>query len=182
MTTIMDLLFSYLITTVTNRTHVSILDIGSRTGHGADLVRRTMAPEADVQISATVTATNKFEEEVAWAKVMCPLLDVKLFDVNVKEDRERIGKFDIVIASHMIEHTENPEETFDNIASMAKDYFVIACPYEEVELDHVTWKHDSRISGNLLLTGKNGKRIIRKTIRKDVSYPYCHCFYGLYKA
>lgn len=162
-----------------NGRHLSILDVGSRSGHGAALLQRVLSREAQTRLSADVTASNLNKEETLWLKdCFGDELPCITFDVNDDYQRQYYGKFDIVIASHMIEHTKDPHETFRNIASMAKELFVIACPYMEEKLHHGTWWHDSSIDNTVLFDITYPAKFV---IQNDINYPYCDCFYGIYK-
>ena len=175
MVSIIPMMLSYL---PKDGTHYEVLDIGSRSGHGAALLQRVLSKNAGARISMNVIASNLNEQETLWLKdCFGEELPCVTFDVNNDEQRELVGTYDIVIASHMIEHTKDTKQTFRNIASMAKKMFIIACPYMEEKLHHGTWWHDSSVGKETLIDIIPPNQCI---VIDDVGYPYCKCFYGIY--
>ena len=65
MVSIIQMMLSYL---PKDGTHYEVLDIGSRSGHGAALLQRVLSKNAGARISMNVIASNLNEQETLWLK------------------------------------------------------------------------------------------------------------------
>lgn len=154
----------------------TLLDLGARSGHGSGLIQRLFQKDGGLGIEIEVFSSNFNHEENLWFNEFQWGITPKVIDVN---SDHFLDGFDIVIASHMIEHTKNPHDTFRNIAALAKKYFIIACPYKEQKLYHGSWWHDASIDGTVLFGIQ--APIKHKIVNADAGYPYSSCYYGLYR-
>lgn len=169
----MSLLIPYL-----ERGRYTLLDLGARSGHGSGLVKRMFEPGGGLGIEIEVSACNLTQEENIWFKSNDWGIEPFILDAQNGEDFLKSGqKYDIVICSHMIEHTTNPQKVMSFVNDITNKFFVIACPWKEKKLDHGDWHHDSSIDEDVLLKYRPAKNFVSEF---DPGYPLSPCIYAIY--
>lgn len=111
--------------------NLSLLDIGSRTGAGAALLQQIHHPESFSRIKMQVTALDIDETFLKYSKTHHPDLEYLVQDIF---DESFARRFDVVVCSHTLEHVPNPSKFLDRIRSLAKQWVIVACPFDEKDL------------------------------------------------
>ena len=126
-------------------TKLSLLDVGPRTGSGLALLRLIHHPLSYASLTFDPVSgidLNIMFKEVAAAKF--PDIEALHGDAGaLAGDR----KWDVVVSSHTIEHTDDPALFLNKLERLARKMIVVAAPYEEQPL---TSGHSSRITYQLL--------------------------------
>jgi len=105
----------------------SVLDVGPESMAGTALLASIHAANSFNRLKLDVHAidiNNKFE---TFKEVIAPNVTFHHGDIFGFEER----KFDMVIASHVIEHVPDPVAFVRRLQELAKEYVVIACPWRE---------------------------------------------------
>jgi trans-aconitate methyltransferase len=109
----------------------SLLDIGSRTGVGPDLLRRMFHPHSYAALKLDpVTAIDINPACEAENKARYPDIEFLTGDAFELPDTR---SWDIVMSSHTIEHVPEPRLFLEKMRNMAARAAVVACPYHEEE-------------------------------------------------
>lgn len=111
--------------------HLTLLDVGSRTGAGSGLLQQIHHPESFSRIKLNVTALDIEDTYVDYAKAHYPEVEYVVGDIY---DPTFSRKFDIVVCSHTLEHVPDPSGFLAQLRSLARGWVVIACPFEEKDL------------------------------------------------
>lgn len=124
---------------------LSLLDIGSRIGLGPAFLRAMYHPQSYASLKldpvSAIDIDPAFEPS---ARVDYPDIEAITGDAfKLPSGRT----WDIVMSSHMIEHTDDPATVLENMKKIANRMAVIACPYHEEDL--IQW-HSSRITYKML--------------------------------
>lgn len=104
-----------------------VLDVGARTAIGSWFLHKLHHPGSFSAVRMKVTALdieNKYKE---YANTFYPDIDYVVGDIFNLPHKSR----DIVICSHTIEHVKAPRLFIEQLCKIAKEYVIIACPYEE---------------------------------------------------
>lgn len=110
-----------------NNCFLEILDVGSRTGAGANFLGQMFSQESYSRIKADVTALDISPEFLDYSNSFNKyLLNYLVGDVANLEQQ-----FDIVICSHTLEHVSNPREFINTLIKKSRRYVIIACPFME---------------------------------------------------
>lgn len=107
--------------------HKSLLDIGPQNFAGTRLIQSIHDRRAFTNLKFSVSAldiTDKFRNLQRLIAPQCEFIVSNLFDI-----RERI--WDMVLASHVIEHVPNPALFIAKMQEISADYVVIAAPWNE---------------------------------------------------
>lgn len=124
----------------------SLLDVGPHTGSGLALLRLMHHPLTFARIKLDpVTGIDIDPVFLSRAQQLFPDIEALEGDVFNIADR----KWDIVVSSHTIEHSENPPRFLSKLEQLANKCVIIACPFEEEDL--IQW-HCSRITYKILAT------------------------------
>ena len=107
---------------------LTLLDVGARTGTGSDLIARVFHPKSWSRLSLAVTAIDIDRAVHARAALSHPRIDYQLRDVFDVDER-----YDIVVCSHTLEHTDDPGRLLEKILGLARRLVVIAAPWKEPE-------------------------------------------------
>ena len=108
---------------------LNILDVGARTGAGANLLGYIFSNNSYSRIKASVTALDIEDRFLAYANKKFPWISSYI----VKDINELGGKWDIVVCSHTIEHVPNYREFIDQLRMRAKKFVVLLAPYDEAD-------------------------------------------------
>lgn len=106
---------------------LNILDVGARTGAGANLLGYIFSGNSYSRIKADVTALDIEDRFLVYAKKKFPWISSYI----VKDINDLGGTWDIVVCSHTIEHVPNYREFIDKLRMRAKKFVVLLAPYNE---------------------------------------------------
>lgn len=111
------------------KSSLSVLDVGPRTGAGSALLQKLYSPNTNSKIKMHVTAIDIDDKFREYANFCYPNLEYRIGDIySIKNEI-----WDLVICSHTIEHVPKPKQFLSRLLELAKDYVIIACPYNENE-------------------------------------------------
>lgn len=111
--------------------NLSLLDVGSRTGAGSELLRYLHHPSSFSRIKLSVTALDTDDTYIDYARIHFPelrYLQQDIFDSGFTE------RFDIVLCSHVIEHVDDPANFIARAQALARRWVILAAPFEEKNL------------------------------------------------
>ena len=106
---------------------LEILDVGARTGAGANLLGYTYSSNSYSRIKANVTALDIEDRFVAYAEKKFPWISSYIVQDIAKLDRV----WDVVICSHTIEHVANYKDFVHHLRLRAKKFVVLLAHYDE---------------------------------------------------
>lgn len=132
--------------------HKSLLDIGPQNFAGTRLIQSIHDQRAYTNLKFSVSAldiTDKFRNLQKLVAPQCEFIVSNLFDIKTRT-------WDLVIASHVIEHVPNPALFVTKMQEIATDYVVIAAPWNENPI--VTRSHINTID----------KRFVRAVEGRDL--------------
>lgn len=106
---------------------LEILDVGSRTGAGANFLGQIFSTNSYSRIKSEVTALDISEEFLEYSNSFNRYIKKYIVDdiANVKDI------YDLVVCSHTIEHVPNPDEFIKNLCKLSRRHVIIACPFME---------------------------------------------------
>ena len=106
---------------------LEILDVGSRTGAGANFLGQLFNVNSYSRIKSSVTALDINKEFLDYSNTFNHYIKQYIIDdiSNIE------NKYDMVICSHTIEHVSNPDDFIKNLCKLSKRYVIIACPFME---------------------------------------------------
>jgi SAM-dependent methyltransferase len=106
----------------------SFLDVGSRTGAGANMYGEIFSTERwGYRIKLVVDTTDINEQWNKYQKLnffVNRYLNKNIFDFEE-------NSYDIVFCSHTIEHLDNPVEFVQQLKKVSSYFAFVTCPYEE---------------------------------------------------
>jgi SAM-dependent methyltransferase len=110
---------------------LTLLDVGARTGAGTGLIGYLHQPYAYSRFKIHATALDLDGRYVGYARAHFPNIEYLHADITAPDfDRT----FDIVLASHTLEHVGDPDGFLAALQRLAKQHVIIACPFEEENL------------------------------------------------
>jgi hypothetical protein len=109
---------------------LSLLDVGSQTGTGAELLRYLHHPASFSRIKLDVTALDIDTSHRDYSRVLFPELRWRYEDIF---DPGFEGRYDIVLCSHCIEHVAEPEAFLARMRALAAQWVIVATPFGEKE-------------------------------------------------
>jgi SAM-dependent methyltransferase len=107
---------------------ISVLDVGPRTASGTSALVELYGPQTFSRLKIVATAVDQLAMFKEYSEAAYPNVEYRVANVD---DLPQHETWDVVIASHVIEHTHDPHAFLASLRKRAKDYVVIACPYEE---------------------------------------------------
>lgn len=111
---------------------MSLLDVGARTAAGTALLRAIHHPASFARLKLhRVTALDLDEQAIRAAGAEYPDLEYLIVDVAKLKGQDQ---WDIVLASHTIEHVDDPVAFLQALTDVATRYVIIACPFAEQDL------------------------------------------------
>jgi 2-polyprenyl-3-methyl-5-hydroxy-6-metoxy-1,4-benzoquinol methylase len=120
---------------------LTVLDVGARTAAGTALLRAIFHPESFSRLKfSSVTALDLDAVAIAKAKLEYPDLEYLVEDVRLFAG---IRNWDLVLASHTIEHVPDPDAFIGYLEAVANKYVLIACPIYE---DQLSVGHSNRFT------------------------------------
>lgn len=121
-----------------------ILDVGCGTGHGSNFLA-SLYQTMELGYRARVTAVDVDSTYHEYARFFCPYIVH-----NVVSDISEINRtFDIVIASHVVEHVRNPVRFVEKLKLLSTGLVIICAPYDESP-DAITDGHVNIIGDELI--------------------------------
>lgn len=108
---------------------LNILDVGARTGAGANLLGYIFSSNSYSRIKANVTALDIDDRFLTYANKKFPWISSYI----VKDINELDGTWDIIVCSHTIEHVPSYREFIDQLRMRAKKFVVLLAPYDEAD-------------------------------------------------
>jgi SAM-dependent methyltransferase len=105
---------------------LSVLDLGAKTGAGSQLLGYLGQGGSFSKVKFAVTCADIDPAFQAYARARHPNIEYLNAD-PVKGDR----RWDVVICSHVVEHTPDPLAFVREVARIANKYVVVAFPYSE---------------------------------------------------
>lgn len=115
----------------------TVLDVGPENFAGTALLARLHAPESFNRLKLNVSALDISDEFALLGELVAPDVELLVGDITSVRDRA----WDMVIASHVVEHVEDPVGFMCGLQELAREFVVIACPWREnpiVTPDHVS--------------------------------------------
>ncbi len=143
---------------------VSVLDVGTSTGAGAQLLAR-LHRDRFFGAQLSVTALDISDEFQRYARAMFPDIEYRVGDIyQIKE------QWDIVTCSHCIEHVPEPGRFAARLCELARDFVLLYAPYNELQLLE---GHPNRIDDQFLdsLAALNP---IETTFRDSIGWRHPH--------
>lgn len=107
------------------KSHFSILDVGPGAGFGSNLLGSMYRSDL-LGYTATVHTTDIIPDYINFAKAFCR--HIEPMQVNIFELKER---YDIVIASHVIEHIKEWQPFVRQLREISKGIVIVSAPYRE---------------------------------------------------
>lgn len=108
------------------RTYKSALDVGPLSFAGTALLSTIHKPRSFNRMKLHVSAIDITDKFLPLKDILAP--DVRFIKGNIFDVDET---WDIVIASHVIEHVPDPEKFARRLQEIARDFVIIACPWRE---------------------------------------------------
>jgi 2-polyprenyl-3-methyl-5-hydroxy-6-metoxy-1,4-benzoquinol methylase len=107
---------------------LTVLDVGANTGAGAALLADLHHPASCSGLKMAVTALDISDLYIDYASVCFPSIDYVVQDIfSIPPDRQ----WDLVIASHVIEHVEAPFNFLARLKQLARLELLVLCPFDE---------------------------------------------------
>ena len=123
----------------------AILDVGPQNFAGTALLRDLHRDNSFNRLKLDVTALDIVDEFDLFREIIAPGLEFlhqDIFDINNRA-------WDTVICSHVIEHVPEPLEFLKQLQTLARDYVMVACPWNENPL--VTNSHINTIDKSFIV-------------------------------
>jgi SAM-dependent methyltransferase len=103
------------------------LDIGPQTFAGTKLLHDIHKKESYSKLKLEITAVDIVDAFVHLRELILPEIEFMKRDIYSIEDRT----WDFVICSHVIEHVPEPVRFLQKCRTLAKDFVIVACPWNE---------------------------------------------------
>lgn len=107
---------------------ITLLDIGSRTGGGSELIRYMHNPHSFSRIKIDVTALDIDTGYRDYSRKIFPELKFVYGDIF---DPALDRGYDVILCSHTIEHVPKPEIFLEQLQKLAKSWVIVATPFSE---------------------------------------------------
>lgn len=145
----------------------SVLDVGPGTGHGTALLSSLYA-SSHLGYRLNVTAVDIVDHYHAYIRLIGRHMCHKVDDIFRMTER-----FDIVIASHVIEHVHDPVGFCHRLRELAKQVVFIVAPFNEPR-DRLTKGHRNVINDTTIAELKPTRTIIMNSVSWGAFYdpPY----------
>jgi ubiquinone/menaquinone biosynthesis C-methylase UbiE len=146
-----------------NGTRLKVLDVGTGSGAGANLLGNLYAGGM-LGYQIKVDALELMSSLEAYARAKYPFINYITADVR---NLPPVANWDIVLCSHTLEHVEEPAVFLKHLQRLARSRVVIYTPYNEI--DRIEG-HINTIDDRFLATvGASGKRILKSPAWKPDS-------------
>lgn len=105
----------------------SVLDVGTRTGTGADLIARLFHGYMSIRLDVDVCDLDPSYKPYSDAFNSC------IRNYFVEDAFKLIQEYDFILASHTIEHVDDPAGFVKRLAGLARYGAIFYCPVDEAE-------------------------------------------------
>lgn len=105
----------------------TVLDIGPQTFAGTKLLHDIHKKESYSKLKLEITAVDIVDAFIHLRELILPEIEFMKRDIYSIEDRT----WDFVICSHVIEHVPEPVRFLQKCRTLAKDFVIVACPWNE---------------------------------------------------
>lgn len=109
------------------------LDIGPQNFAGTALLQEIHDPHTYNKLKLDVSAIDKTDKFSILKDILCSKVNFIKGDIY-----DLKGTWDFVIASHVIEHVDEPYKFVKRMQDLARDFAIIACPWNEYPLSNNT--------------------------------------------
>ena len=107
---------------------LKVLDVGANTGAGSSLLAEMHHPASCSELKMAVTALDISNLYKDYAAVWFPSIDYVVGDIFRIPGEQQ---WDLVIASHVIEHVEDPVRFLARLQRLARHVLLVLCPFDE---------------------------------------------------
>lgn len=107
----------------------AVLDVGARTAIGSWFLQALHHPDSFSAVRMQVTALDIEDRFKAYSEAFFPDITYQVGDIFDLP----AASFDIAVCSHTIEHVGNPAAFIRQLCRIARQYVIVACPFEEPE-------------------------------------------------
>lgn len=122
----------------------SLLDVGPQNFAGTRLIQSIHQSRSTVKLKLKVSALDIHAQFRSLQQFMVPDCEFIVSDLFKIEDRS----WDIILASHVIEHVPSPQHFVRKMQKLSRDYTIIAAPWNETPI--VTKSHINTIDKRLI--------------------------------
>jgi len=105
----------------------SLLDVGTRTGTGANLIAQLFYGYMSIRLDVDVCDLDPTYKEYSDA------FNAHIRDYFVEDAFKLSRQYDFVLASHTIEHVDNPAEFVRRLSGISRYGAIFYCPVNEVD-------------------------------------------------
>jgi 2-polyprenyl-3-methyl-5-hydroxy-6-metoxy-1,4-benzoquinol methylase len=112
----------------TGQHHLTLLDVGPRTGAGTGLLQYLHHPESFSRIKLRTTAIDIDSAYKEYAAVHSPDVEYLVGDIF---DPGLSRVFDVVLCSHTLEHLTDPLPFLRRLQALSRSWVIVACPFDE---------------------------------------------------
>ncbi len=105
----------------------TVLDVGPQSFGGTRMLQAIHDPRSFCKLRLEVTAIDIVNNFEMLQKLIAP--EVEFLVQDIFSVKERV--WDFVICSHVIEHVPDPMPFLRQAQSLARDFVLVACPWEE---------------------------------------------------
>ena len=107
----------------------SCLDVGPHLMGGTSLLKELHSPRSFTRLKLDVSSIELDDRFLSQCRAIDP--DAKYLIGNIYDHTD---SFDIIIASHVVEHVPNPIDFIRRLQQLSREWVIIACPWREVPL------------------------------------------------
>ena len=105
----------------------TLLDVGPQNFAGTAMLAELHGRQSFTRLKLDVTAIDLHDKFALLKELIAPSVEFIVGDLYKVEGRA----WDTVVASHVVEHVPNPLKFVRRLQAVAKDYVIIACPWNE---------------------------------------------------
>ena len=135
---------------------LSLLDVGSGTGAGVNLLAQ-LHSETMIWSRLAITAIDVGPWRRRWIASQYPRIDYRVMQAADLPARQ----WDFVVCSHVIEHVDDPGLLLEQVLRTCKGFALIYAPYNEIELSP---GHLSTITEDVFAPHAPVKLVIRESM------------------
>ncbi len=105
----------------------TLMDVGPQNFAGTALVADLHGRQSYTRLKLDITAIDLHDKFALLKELIAPGVEFLVGDIYKLEKRT----WDTVVASHVIEHVPRPLDFVRRLQQLARDYVIIACPWNE---------------------------------------------------
>ena len=129
-----------------SNTQKTVLDVGPSCFGGTALLANMHTEKSFNKLKLKVSAVDILDQWRPLQELFAPNVEFFVQDIFTIENRV----WDFITCSHVIEHVADPVAFLKRLQALAKDFVLVACPWEENPIQ--TNGHINTISGDLVST------------------------------